>query len=241
MANFKKLRWYLDRWNDVLLDARGMPVRRIDVTRSDIYNVELQVFDGGQFAVDSSGIILPANAVDLSAYTDIVLGIKSQAKYLADGDFDFALAGFDLTNPMHDPTAGGVAMLGWFPSTPADYYGELQLRTTSGQPLTAVSRPTVLHLHRQVIIGSEASMPSGVTAVLSGTATISGTNTSVAVSVAGLTATGQVILGFGAPTGTPSAPFYWETYAAGAFTINVDVAPGAGNAFNFRWTLVRLS
>lgn len=241
MANYKKLRLYYDQWNDVLLDARGVPVRRVDVTRSDIYSIELQVFNGGQFAVDSAGLIASTIAVDLTAFVDIIVGIKTQTAYLADGDFTFALAGFDLTNAVHAPALGRVAMLGWFPSTPSDYYGEIQLRTVSGQPLTAMNRPTVIHLNRQVITGTEASIPSGVTAVLSGTATISGTSTTATVAVAGLTATGQVILGFNAPTGTPTTPFYWETYAAGSFTINVDFAPGEGNAFNFRWTLVRLT
>jgi hypothetical protein len=242
MANYKKLRLFYDRWNDKLLDARGLPVKRLDVIRGDIYQVELQVFDGGQFAVDSDGLIDSAVAVDLTDYTNIVLGLKTQALYTADGAFSLAMAGFDLTNPVHSLVAGRAAMLALFSASPADYYTELELRTTAGNPFSAMSRPTVATVHRDVVIGTETNMPSGVTAVIFGNASIeNAASASDPVAVSGMTATGQVILGFLAPTGSPTEPTYWVSYAAGAFTIHTSVAPGAGNAYNFRWTLVRLS
>ena len=241
MANYKKLRLYYDRWNDKLLDARGLPVKRLDVTRNDIYQVELQVFDGGQFAVDSSGLIASTIAVDLTEYTNIVLGLKTQALYNADGAFSLAMAGFDLTNPVHSLVGGRAAMLALFSASPADYYTELELRTTAGNPFSAMSKPTIATVHRDVVIGTETNMPAGVTAVVSGNTSIADAATSVTVSVAGIMATGQVILGFLAPTGSPTEPTYYASYATGSFTIHTSVAPGTGNAYNFRWTLVRLS
>lgn len=241
MANYKKLRLYYDRWNDKLLDARGLPVKRLDVTRNDIYQVELQVFDGGQFAVDSVGLVGSGIAVDLSEYTNIVLGLKTAAQYTGDGAFTLAMSGYDLNNAVHSPLNGRAALLALFSAAPADYYTELELRTTAGNPFSAMSKPTVATVHRDVVIGTETNMPAGVTATVSGNASISDAATSVAVSVAGMTATGQVILGFLAPTGSPTEPTYWASYAAGAFTIHSNVAPGTGNAYNFRWTLVRLA
>jgi hypothetical protein len=242
MANYKKLRVYLDRWNNRLLDAKGLPIKRIEVVRNDVYQVELQVFDGGQFIVDSSGYIPSSIAVDLTDYTNIVLGLKTLADFTSDRDFTLAMAGFDLTNPVHDLSVGRAAMLALFSLSPSDYYTELELRTTSGNPFTAMCRPTLSTVHRDVIIGSETSMPSGVTAVIDGNSSIENdaVNTG-AISVAGMTSTGQVILGFLEPTGTPTEPTYWTTYTNGSFTIHTSVAPGAGNAYNFRWTLVRLA
>jgi len=242
MAIYRKKRWYFDLWNDVLLDARGLPVKQVDFTRNDVYQVELQVFNGGQFAVNSVGLIGSGIAEDLTSYTNIVAGIKTSAQYAADGDFTLATAGFDLTNSVHSPLNGRVAMLNLWPSTPADYYGEVEMLTGAGNPLTVFNEPTIWRLNRDVIIGNEASMPSGVTASVYGNVSISNAATdSGAITVAGMASTGQVILGFLAPTGTPTVPFYWVTYSSGSFTINVDVAPGAGNAYNFRWTMVRLS
>lgn len=241
MANYKKLRLYYDRWNDKLLDAKGLPVKRLDVTRNDIYQVELQVFDGGQFAVNSVGLIGSGVAVDLTEYTNIVLGLKTAAQYTGDGAFTLAMSGYDLNNTVHSLVNGRAAMLALFSSTPADYYAELELRTTAGNPFSAMSKPTVATVHRDVVIGNETNMPAGVTATVSGNASISDAATSVSVSVAGMTATGQVILGFLAPTGSPTEPTYWASYAAGAFTIHSNVTPGTGNAYNFRWTLVRLA
>lgn len=241
MANYKKLRLYYDRWNDRLLDAKGLPVKRLDVTRNDIYQVELQVFDGGQFAVNSVGLIGSGVAVDLTEYTNIVLGLKTAAQYTGDGSFTLAMSGYDLNNTVHSLVNGRAAMLALFSSAPADYYTELELRTTAGNPFSAMSKPTVATVHRDVVVGTETNMPAGVTATVSGNASISDAATSVAVSVAGMTATGQVILGFLAPTGSPTEPTYWASYASGAFTIHSNVAPGTGNAYNFRWTLVRLA
>jgi len=241
MANYRRLRWFYDRWNDELLDARGRPVREVDATRNDIMAVELQVFDGGQFAVDSTGLIASGVAMDLTDYSNIVLGTKSQALYAADGAFTEALSGFDTTNTVHSLVNGRAAMLALFSGTPADYYIELELRTSSGNPFTMMPRPVKLRLHRDVIVGSETNMPSGVTASVNGTATISGTDTSVTVTRAGMTSTGQVILGMLTPSGSPTEPTYYESYSSGSFTINVSVAPGVGNSYNFAWTLVRLS
>lgn len=241
MATYRKQRLYLDQWNDVLLDARGRPVRELYVTRNDIMQVELQVFTGGQFAVDSAGLISSAIAVDLTTFTNIVLGYKTQALWQADGSFTEAMAGYDLNNPVHSLVNGRAAMLALYSKTPGDYYVELELLTAGGNPLTAMTRPVVLHLNRDVIVGTETNMPSGVTGAVYGNASISGTDTSVEVTVAGMTSGGQVIIGFLSPTGSPTEPTWTESYAAGKFTITTSVAPGVGNAYNFRWTLVRLA
>ena len=240
-TNYRRLRWYLDRDNDLLLDSRGRPLSEFNGTRNDIYAVELQVFSGGQFQVDSDGLIASTIAVSLSDYTNIVLGLKTAAQYVADGDFTLAMAGFDTTNPIYNLALGRATMLALFSSSPADYYLELELRTAAGNPLTAMVRPSILHLRRDVIIGTETSMPSGVTASVYGNASVEDSDKSVTVSRTGMTTTGQVILGMLAPTGAPTEPTYWVTYAAGAFTIHTSVAPGTGLAYNFRWTLVRLA
>jgi hypothetical protein len=151
------------------------------------------------------------------------------------------MSGFDLNNTVHSLVNGRAAMLALFSASPADYYTELELRTTSGNPFSAMSKPTLATVHRDVVIGTETNMPAGVTATVNGNASISGSNTSVVVNVAGMTSGGHVILGFLAPTGSPTEPTYWASYASGAFTIHTSVAPGTDNAYNFRWTLVRLS
>lgn len=191
MANYRKMRLYFDRWNDRLLNARGLPVQRLDMTRGDVYQVELQVFDGGQFVVDSSGMIPASSAVDLSAYTDVVLGLKTSAQYLADGDFSSVTSGFDTTNAMHNPAAGCVAMLVVPVPAPGEYYAEIVL-TASGVSMTIMSRPTVMQLHRDVVVGGETSLVTGP-ATGSGTAVVSAGETTKVVSYPGVT-TGSVVL-----------------------------------------------
>lgn len=240
MANYKKLRLYYDRWNDRVLDARGMPIKHLDLMRNDIYQVELQVFDGGQFVVDSAGLIPGNIAVDLTEFTNIVIGLKSQAHYLADGSFDLALAGYDTNNPIHSLVNGRAAMLALFAAPSGDYYMEVELRTTLGNSLTVTNRPMMSTLHRDVIVGTEPNMPSGVSTAISGSASIEDNATDTGnISLSGMTANGQVIVGMLAPTGSPTEPTWWVEYGTDFFIIKTSAAPGIGNAYNFQWTLVR--
>jgi hypothetical protein len=241
MVTYRKIRLYYDQWNDRLLDARGQEVRSIDVTRNDVYQLELQVFSGGQFRVDDEGIINPAVAVDLTEYTSIVFALKTQAQFISDGDFTLAMAGFDTNNPNHNPSAGCVCMLALFTLASQDYYGEIELRTVSGMRWTIMSKPTLFMCHRSVILGTEPTMPSGVNSAISGNVSIEDDELSVTVLRAGMTTNGQVILGFLAPTGSPTEPTYWLSYDVGSFTIHVTSAPGVGNKYNFQWTLVRVA
>jgi hypothetical protein len=242
MDNYRKIRLYFDRWNNRLLDARGLPVKRLEATRNDLVQLEVQVFDGGQFAVDSSGYVLAANATDLSAFTGSTFALKTSANYLNDGDFSMTVAGFDTANPVHLPASGRVAVLAGLAVAAGDYYVELELRTAAGNSFSLPPSPLVLSVYRDVVLGTEATLPAGTTVPVNGnTAIADEAVATAAIAVTGMTATGQVILGVLAPTGTPTEAIYWTTYAAGSFTIHSSVAPGTGNAYNFRWTLVRLA
>lgn len=78
-----------------------------------------------------------------------------------------------------------------------------------------------------------------------GTVTISGTNTSSAVTlpVVQATASYQVLITPQTSTGTPAAgsnrPLSISSQTTTGFTLNIEVAPGVGNSVTFAWGIMR--
>ena len=61
------------------------------------------------------------------------------------------------------------------------------------------------------------------------------------IAIVGMTATGQIAISLLPPTGTPGDTIFRQTAGSGSVTVSVDTAPGTGNAFNGRYTVLRYS
>lgn len=161
--------------------------------------------------------------LDLSTYTGTpAFGLKTETLYAADGDYAQAWSGYATDATWHS-LANGRFSLNTAPTiTPAGYVCEFQLMTVGSAAWTihgagVAEGKTRCLILRDVIIGSETSAPAG-TVTTSGTATIVAGNTSVVVTLTGMTATGNVIpslLGVSELTTISATP------GTGQFTINI--------------------
>lgn len=91
--------------------------------------------------------------------------------------------------------------------------------------------------------GKDLIPPQGAPAAgaTNGTFSIANNDTSVVLTIPGMTGTGQIVITQLTPTGNPGDAIYRVAYAVDAATVTANKAPGVGNAFNAQWTVSRYS
>lgn len=169
------------------------------VMRNDTTMARVQTVLNRGATVSMSTYQASTRTIDLSSYTGTpVFGLKTDANFLADGDYSQAWSGYATDASWHS-LANGRFSLQLAPTiTPALYVAEFQLQTGAASALTLHGAGVALGrthcvLVRDLAIGSETTAVSGVTNT-TGTATVTAGQTSKVVSYTGMTATGVVIV-----------------------------------------------
>lgn len=75
----------------------------------------------------------------------------------------------------------------------------------------------------------------------SGSFSITDNNTSATIVVTGMTAGGHIAISQLPPTGGVGDTIIQESYSSNQVVVSVDSAPGVGKAYNFRFSVLRLS
>ena len=243
---------HFDKRRNVFRDLAfgGIEIRRLKIDKRDTHYLRVAMFDANHFdkvKLDVDGSITAPTGNDLytrpsiSDRTTLIIGIKPRT-YYETSDYETRFTGFVTDGDWDGQSAGaftGSVLLGSTIAEGEDHVLEMELINTSGGRLTLPR--LVLVVGQDVNTGAESTAPTGLPGGSSGDVSISGTNTSVATTVTGLTSTGHVNIQVTAATGTPGDVFPVVTYATNTFTITTSSAPGTGNAWNFRWTLIRTS
>jgi len=213
--------------------------------QADLVRVRLAVTNGRAF-IDDSGKPLDGYRVSLSTYTGLVWMIKtsSQTALGQAGTAPFAQAGYDTADTdWHLPSGGMVSQQTVLPFTVPvlDYCCDYTFKDAVGNSWTLDTRvqPLIFRPIQKIYTGSESTAPAGLPGGQSGTFSIAGAALYVDITVAGMTAAGQLSIGTLPPTGDPGDCVFTQTPSTGKVRISVATAPGAGNAFNGNWTLVR--
>lgn len=229
----------------------GAPVWRVKAVRRDTHYFAIQMFDANRWwevKLNTNGVITTPSSSDkyalpnITDQTTLLVGVKSR-DYDETSDYEAKFTGFVTNSDWTTQTYGAFTAGILLPSSVAageNHYIEFELVNASGARWT-LPRLT-LEIAQDVNTGAETNAPTGVPGGASGDASISDSNTSTgAITVTGLTSTGFVHVQVLTPTGTPGDVFPVVAYSNGSFSISNSVAPGTGNAWNFRWTLARLS
>lgn len=225
----KVLRANYDCWKNAwTLGVYGMRLAATDLTQGDCYHLRVKF----------------QNAPDLSTFTSALLCFKDVDKFIAGGDFDSSYQDFDTGDTFHD-LANKQASIAFIADTKlvvgTEYYMSLVMWDEVGNKFeTDVARVLIV---QPMYVGTEASTPGGVVPpAITGTATITGSNTSVTVSVPGLTVlTGKVVISQNETSGGYVGAV--TSRAAGSFTITAqtapEITPGDGLTFAWTWWCVR--
>lgn len=214
--------------NQWTLGTYGLRLGATDLVQGDCYHLRIKFKD----------------APDLTTFTSALLAFKSVDAYQAGDDFDDSFADFDTGDTYHD-LANNQASIAFVVSTNlevgTEYYMSLVMWDESGNKFeTNVARVMIV---QPMYVGTETNTPGGVVPPsITGTATISGSNTSVTVTVADLTAaTGKVVYSQLQTDGGYSAAVV--SVSNGSFTITVPAAPeltpGDGRTFSWTYWIVR--
>jgi hypothetical protein len=199
MAAAKSIHLYYNVFDNSFFDPRtGRIVGDLDVVRQDYTRLRVQAVSTREFDL-ASDLTAPAAAqVALTGWsTNVLFAIKTQAQYdAAAGDFTLATTGFDTTDTAwHSLAAGRFTHTTAITSSIAakQYLGVLRLQDSSSNYYTLGNFPMTARVTGEVITGSEATTPAGVTSASWVTGTITVGLTYVDIVVAGLTTAAQVI------------------------------------------------
>jgi hypothetical protein len=237
---------YLDRRRNVFVDPflGWSRVKTISVPQFDLTYLWLTVIDANRLDdvrlnADGTLIASASNVIlDLSDQVDGIVGIKAEDHTNAT-DYEEQFEGF-TSDSRHSPanarlTRGIILSSAVAPGT---HWLEWQLLTALGNKWTL---PKLKLTCEQVVnVGTETNAPSGVPGGQRGSFSISDDDESATVSVTGLTADGFVLVSQTAPTGNIAPATYQVVEGTDEFVVTVQSSPGTGNAFNFKWELVRL-
>jgi hypothetical protein len=190
----------------------------IDLVRQNYYTLRLQAVRTTDVSLSNTGTVT-TGAVDLSAYDDVIFGMKSTATAT---DYSAAWRGFNTGDTAWHSLANGRFSIDVAPTTALtvqQYLGcAFRLIDGSTSYLDVPDLPLTVNLRQNLITGSEPSTPSGTLSGNVGTATVLAGNDSVTVTDAAMTATGLIIPYFygSAPASTIAA-----TAASGSFVITL--------------------
>ena len=209
------------------------------VKRNDTIVVRGQVCLSRKATISGTTLQASTHTIDLSGYTGTpVFGYKTNANYVLDasGDYTQAWGGYDTSDTSwHSLASGRFSMLIAPTGAVATYVPEIQLQTGASAALTIPVFRSQMQIIRDVAVGSEDTEPSGVSA-LSGTSTITSGNSSVDVTVTGLT----VLTGAAVVSLVASSTFTLISYTipnAGTLRIaSAAAAPAAGWAVSYMVT-----
>lgn len=228
---------FTNRWlgNPYLLVAPG-----------ELATFQFQAVTVDRPALSSAGKATGSQAYDLSGYDySGVFWYKTPASLFSGGDFEQAYAGFQEDAWMDSGLADGAGSIPFrIPTTQTNgiyrFGATCFADATNFMNLTGESIPGSI---AALFTGAESTLPEGVMSPNSDVEEISGSDTSIEVSLAGMTSTGRVIVWLEASTAGTCVP--WATYGTDAFTLHVPVAPelnpGDGLVWNVGWSLLRLS
>jgi hypothetical protein len=214
--------------NQWTLGVYGLRLAATNLVQGDCYHLQVKF----------------RNAPVLTTFTSALLCFKEVDAYQAGGDFDDSYPDFDTGDTFHD-LANKQASIAFIASTKlvvgTEYYMSLVMWDEVGNKFeTNVAR---VMIDQPMYVGTEASTPGGVVPpAITGTATITGSNTSVTVSVPGLTVlTGKVVISQDETDGGYVGAV--TSKAAGSFTITAqsapEITPGDGRTFAWTYWIVR--
>jgi hypothetical protein len=169
------------------------------LVRNDVYMVRVQVVLNRGATISLATYQASTRTVDLSSYSGTpAFGLKTATLFAADGDYTQVWSGFATDASWHSLSNGRLSLSIAPTVTPATYVVEIQLQTAGGSALSlhgtgAAEGMTRCVLARDVVVGDEATAPSGVSGN-SGTATITAPADYVNVTYTGMTASGVVIV-----------------------------------------------
>lgn len=175
-----------------------------------------------------------------------LFGMKSKANFDAGADFDFVFAGFDVADPFHAVASKQFSIPFVVPSTAtlAKFLATAVLYDEAGNKLEG-TEPFTAEIVQAMALGTETNMPPNTAPnQYKASVEITGSNTSVTVEIAGLTAeTGLVV--FSPETASGGKVAASVTIEDGQFTIDTggvapEIAPGDGLKFKFIYWVVRL-
>jgi hypothetical protein len=206
------------------------------LVRNDAYTLRCQAVLNRGATISLATYQASTRAFDLSSYSGTpAFGLKTASNFAADGDYTQVWSGFATDASWHSLSNGRLSMEVAPTVTPATYYAELQLQTSGGSALSFHGTGTAegltrCVLARDVVVGSEATAPSGVSGN-SGTATITAPADCVDVTYTGMTASGVVIVSL---LNTTNLTTLSVTPGTGTFRIAAGAAPST------TWTVAYL-
>lgn len=231
MAHGKlKYLYYLDGWGYFFKPTQAARVDDgLSINLLDYFTIRIQAVKTIDFILNADLSAPDAVTVDWSGYTDAVTGIKTKDDYNSGGNFTAAWSGFDTGDTDWINTARGrnsIAIALVSTITPAPYLFQTEL--IAGSNTNRIPDiPLPFNAVRELITGSEPTVPSGISSN-SGTATILAGTDSIVVSFTGMTATGLVIPSWiGAPQSTLGATCSTNSFtikAGGPMAVNTQVA-----------------
>lgn len=235
-----------------------------------VYGLSLSILDlckirlavtNGYARIDANGVPTATYQIDMHTVTDAFFSLKDFWRYFIpegtnSGNDNFSSEGFDASDTAwHNPSIGCFTLAGVVvpyatlrcKQPRQQFVCEITLYTgaNSSWTLSAGYLGFMCDLLTTVLLGTASAATAGTqgpTNPLSGNFSISNAATSVVLTIAGMTASGQIDIGYLPATGSPTPQIFVPDYSvAGQVTVRVPNAPGTGNSLNGRWTLIRLS
>lgn len=158
-----------------------------------------------RFTVCYAGV----NKPDLSWASNGFLAVKTLAAYEAGGDLLTGVASsLDETNPAHDPTHAAVSFAAVFSGgiDPDDYVATPIILDANGNRQSLGASPITARVSQEVFTGNESNVPSGIVTPTLVTGTVLAGQSSVDITVTGMTSTGSALAFFsGVPVSTIAA------------------------------------
>lgn len=231
------------------LHRGGVKVDRIAIPRRQTHYLRVAMFEANDFdqvKLDIDGTIAaPGNLLysrpNISDQTSLVIGVKPRTLWESTA-YETSFTGFVSDSDWDGQTVGGFTGSVLLPKSVAEGDNHLlELMLVNSSAARWYLPQIVLDVQQDLNTGTETDAPSGLPGGQSGDTSIADSDLSTTVTVTGLTSTGHVNIQVLTPTGSPGDVFPVISYATGSFTITSSSAPGTGNAWNFRWTLDRLS
>jgi hypothetical protein len=215
----------------------------LPVVAGDINLFQFQAVKGPAKFLDNGRM---DNPYDLSLWgTNALFGWKTEADWLAGGDFTGFGVGF-LDDAWHDLNygAGTVPCVVAVAHATAAFQAGLNLYDSINNRFQFGDAPIRLEVTMPVATGSESNLPNTIGSPLTGTAQITGSNTTKVVALPGMTEDGFVSVWLVESTAGQTIPWV-SNYAEDAFTVKVGAAPevetGDGLVWNIGWQVLKKS
>ena len=235
--SLKTKRLYWHALEGVLFDPNhgNIVLPNIILTRQDVTLLKVHACSTYDFTLASDGTVPTASQWSLSEYTGTpIFAIKTAANF--EDQLGFAQS---WTTFYSSSLSTGVFTMAIAPASTlditADYVGAFKLYY-SATMLEIPDMPQRVIVPGEVVVGTESGAPTGTG--FSGTAQITAGNSSVAVTITGLTTSAVVVISLlGTSTDFTSLAY---TPTTDTLTINASAAAPAGGYYNVAYTVISL-